>query len=81
MGIGVWQLVLILLIVVVIFGLGKFPKMAGDVAKGIKNFKSGMKEGAAEATKEEDDKSSISQDEAAPEATVEKVSSDKKDAS
>lgn len=79
MGIGVWQLVLILLIVVVIFGLGKFPKMAGDVAKGIKNFKSGMKEGAAEATKE-DDQASISKDEAAPVSGDEKTSSDKKDA-
>jgi sec-independent protein translocase protein TatA len=73
MGIGVWQLVLILLIVVVIFGLGKFPKMAGDVAKGIKNFKSGMKEGAEEA--------SISKDESAEEVVAEKVTSDKKDAS
>jgi len=79
MGIGVWQLVLILLIVVVIFGLGKFPKMAGDVAKGIKNFKSGMKDGAEEATKEEEP-ASISKDEAAPETSSDTVSSEKKDA-
>ncbi len=48
MGIGVWQVVLILLIVVIIFGAGKLPRVMGDVAKGIKNFKSGMKEEMAE---------------------------------
>ncbi len=50
MGIGVWQVVLILLIVVIIFGAGKLPRVMGDVAKGIKNFKSGMKEEMAEGT-------------------------------
>lgn len=48
MGIGVWQVVLILVIVVIIFGAGKLPRVMGDVAKGIKNFKSGMKEEMAE---------------------------------
>ena len=44
MGIGVWQVVLILVIVLIIFGAGKLPRVMGDVAKGIKNFKSGMNE-------------------------------------
>jgi sec-independent protein translocase protein TatA len=48
MGIGPWQIVLILLIVVIIFGAGKLPRVMGDVAKGIKNFKSGMKDEMAE---------------------------------
>jgi sec-independent protein translocase protein TatA len=42
MGIGIWQLVLILAIVVLLFGARKLPGVAGDVAKAIKNFKSGM---------------------------------------
>jgi sec-independent protein translocase protein TatA len=42
MGIGVWQLVLILAIVVLLFGARKLPGVAGDVAKAIKSFKSGM---------------------------------------
>lgn len=42
MGIGIWQLVLILAIVVLLFGARKLPSVAGDVAKAIKNFKSGM---------------------------------------
>lgn len=44
MSIGVWQVILILLIVLIIFGAGKLPKVMGDVAKGVKNFKKGMRE-------------------------------------
>ena len=44
MGIGVWQIVLILAIVLIIFGAGKLPKVMGDFGKGIKSFKSGLKE-------------------------------------
>lgn len=44
MSIGVWQVILILLIVLIIFGAGKLPKVMGDVAKGVKNFKQGMKD-------------------------------------
>lgn len=42
MGIGVWQVILILVIVLIIFGAGKLPRVMGDVAKGVKNFKAGM---------------------------------------
>lgn len=44
MGIGVWQIILILVIILIIFGAGKLPRVMGDVAKGIKNFKQGMKD-------------------------------------
>ena len=47
MSIGIWQIVLILVIVLLLFGAGKLPRLMGDFAKGIKNFKSGMKEGEA----------------------------------
>lgn len=43
MGIGIWQIVLILLIVVLIFGAGKLPTVMGDLAKSIKSFKAGIK--------------------------------------
>lgn len=42
MSIGIWQIVLILVIVLIIFGAGKLPRVMGDVAKGIKNFKEGL---------------------------------------
>ena len=44
MSIGIWQVVLILVIVLILFGAGKLPKVMGDVAKGVKNFKSGLKD-------------------------------------
>jgi len=44
MSIGIWQLVLILVIILLIFGAGKLPKVMKDVGKGIKNFKDGLKE-------------------------------------
>ncbi|MFZ1426730.1 MAG: twin-arginine translocase TatA/TatE family subunit [Geminicoccaceae bacterium] len=34
---------IVLLIAVVIFSAGKLPRIAGDLAKGIKTFKAGMK--------------------------------------
>jgi sec-independent protein translocase protein TatA len=43
-----WMIVL--LIVLLLFGAGKLPRVMGDFAKGIKAFKSGMKEDDDEAT-------------------------------
>ncbi|MGY8975840.1 MAG: twin-arginine translocase TatA/TatE family subunit, partial [Alphaproteobacteria bacterium] len=56
MSIGIWQIVLILAIVLILFGAGKIPRVMGDVAKGIKSFKSGMKE---EESTEEVDKDDV----------------------
>ena len=44
MSIGIWQVILILLVVLIIFGAGKLPSVMGDVAKGVKNFKAGLKD-------------------------------------
>lgn len=48
-NIGPLQIVIILLVVLVFFGRGKIPQLMGDVAKGIKSFKSGMKEEVTDA--------------------------------
>ena len=58
MSIGIWQIVLILAIVLILFGAGKLPRVMGDVAKGIKNFKTGMKE--EEDTEETNSKETVS---------------------
>jgi len=39
MNIGVWQIALVLLMVLLLFGAGKLPQVMGDVAKGIRGFK------------------------------------------
>jgi sec-independent protein translocase protein TatA len=38
------HLLVILLLVVILFGAGKLPRVMGDFAKGIKAFKAGMRE-------------------------------------
>ncbi|HEV7371449.1 twin-arginine translocase TatA/TatE family subunit [Arenibaculum sp.] len=55
MSVGIWQIVLILLAVLVLFGAGKLPSVMGDLAKGVRNFKSGLKEvedGPADETRQ-----------------------------
>ena len=39
---GWWQWLIVLVIVLLLFGRGKIPELMGDVAKGIKNFRSGL---------------------------------------
>ena len=42
MGISFWQIAIVVVIVVLLFGRGKISSLMGDVAKGIKSFKRGM---------------------------------------
>ncbi len=44
MSLGIGELILILLIVFVLFGAGKLPQVMGDIGKGLKNLKKGLKE-------------------------------------
>ncbi|GMR19688.1 MAG: Sec-independent protein translocase subunit TatA [Gammaproteobacteria bacterium] len=68
-GIGIWQLVIVLVIVIVIFGTKKLRNMGGDVGGAIKNFKKAVKDEnkdtadtgnviEGEVTKKEEDKTS-----------------------
>ncbi len=43
-SIGPWQIIIVALLVVLLFGRGKISEMMGDVAKGINSFKKGLKE-------------------------------------
>ena len=42
MSIGFWQIAVVAVLVVLLFGRGKISDLMGDVAKGIKSFKKGM---------------------------------------
>lgn len=44
-----WHWIVVLVIILIIFGAGKLPQVAGDVAKGIKAFRANMKDEAAPA--------------------------------
>ena len=43
-GIGIWQILIIALVVLVLFGRGRISEMMGDFGKGISSFKKGMSE-------------------------------------
>ena len=53
MSIGIWQIAIVVILVVVLFGRGKISSLMGDVAKGIKSFKKGM---ASDVTDESEPK-------------------------
>mgnify|MGYP006141463151 FL=1 len=39
---GFWQIAIVVVLVVLLFGRGKISSLMGDVAKGIKSFKKGL---------------------------------------
>lgn len=53
---SIWHWLIVLAVVLLLFGRGKIPELMGDVAKGIKNFKSGMAEDETAADTSEDAK-------------------------
>jgi sec-independent protein translocase protein TatA len=51
-GISIWQLLIILAIVIMIFGTKKLRNMGGDLGGAIKNFKKAMNDDGAKAEEE-----------------------------
>ncbi len=58
MSIGIWQIAIVVILVVLLFGRGKISSLMGDVAKGIKSFKKGMASDVTEDTSSDDTKDS-----------------------
>ena len=58
MSIGFWQIAIVVILVVLLFGRGKISSLMGDVAKGIKSFKKGM---ASDVNNEEGTEKNISE--------------------
>ena len=71
-GISIWQLLIILVIVVLLFGTKKLRNIGGDLGGAIKSFRKSMKDSEAEADEAEKDPEQI-EDKA-------KASADEKDA-
>ncbi|MEM9501312.1 MAG: twin-arginine translocase TatA/TatE family subunit [Pseudomonadota bacterium] len=44
MGLSVWQIAIIAVVILVLFGRGRISEMMGDFGKGISSFKKGMSE-------------------------------------
>ena len=49
MGISIWQLLIVLVIVLLLFGTKKLRNMGGDLGAAIRNFRGAVKEGGEEA--------------------------------
>lgn len=47
---GIWEILLIVLLVLILFGSAKIPAMARNIANGIKTFKKEVKEEPAKKT-------------------------------
>lgn len=43
MGLSFGHILLVLVVVLVLFGAGKLPSVMGDLGKGLRNFKDGLK--------------------------------------
>ncbi|HYD36366.1 MAG TPA: twin-arginine translocase TatA/TatE family subunit [Allosphingosinicella sp.] len=43
-GLSIWHWLVVGVIILLLFGKGRFSEMMGDVAKGLKSFKKGMSE-------------------------------------
>lgn len=59
MGISFWQIAIIVLVVVLLFGAGKIPRLMKDLGSGVTAFKKGLKDSDKEedtATAENDPK-------------------------
>ena len=63
MGISFWQIAIVVVLVVLLFGRGKISSLMGDVAKGIKSFKKGMSDYSSTNNQDDSSKSENSDSE------------------
>ena len=63
MGISFWQIAIVVVLVVLLFGRGKISSLMGDVAKGIKSFKKGMSDDTSANNQDDNSKSDNSDSE------------------
>ena len=57
MGFSIWQIAVVVILVVLLFGRGKISSLMGDVAKGIKSFKKGMSDDTSTNNQDDNSKS------------------------
>lgn len=60
--IGTWELILIILVIVLIFGGKKIPELMKGVGKGVKSFKEGLNEVDEQVNLSDSDKPAPKQD-------------------
>lgn len=70
MGISFWHIVIVLVVVLLLFGAGKIPRLMKDLGSGITAFKKGLKE--SESPGEQPQQPANPQIQSAPPAAAEK---------
>lgn len=68
MGISIWQLLILLAVVILIFGTKKLKNVGGDLGSAIKGFKSAVKDGENDGAQQK-----VAQDESTNSSTESKV--------
>lgn len=61
-GISIWQLLIVLVIIMLIFGTKKLRNIGGDLGGAVKGFKEAVKDGEKSADKQLSEKKSETQD-------------------
>jgi len=61
-GIGMPELIIILIIILIIFGAGKLPEIGSGIGKGIRNFKKATRDKPEELTSPEEKNDSTKDD-------------------
>jgi sec-independent protein translocase protein TatA len=54
MGISLTHLLITLVVILIIFGAGKLPKVMGDLGRGMRNFREGLKSDNSEGLESND---------------------------
>jgi sec-independent protein translocase protein TatA len=54
--IGPWEIALILIIILIVFGVGKLPQVGGAIGKGMRAFRKGQRGEGFEEDEEEETK-------------------------
>jgi len=54
-GLGIYELLIILVIVIIIFGAGKLPELGEGIGRGIKNFRRAVKPDEIDVTPRDED--------------------------
>jgi sec-independent protein translocase protein TatA len=54
--IGPWEIALVLVIILIVFGVGKLPQVGGAIGKGLRAFKRGQRGEDDEEEEEEEEK-------------------------
>ena len=79
MGISIWQLMIVLVIVLLLFGTKKLRNLGSDLGSAVKGFRSAVKEGGAEPKAEVEDPSLLEQEEASGTVMEGEVSNEERD--